>query len=220
MGTFYISTKNTDNSKKIKINIFFFPLFFLSPLYKIFLLSKPTPKSLQGFTKSGSNIYQSFGSTAVASYKSKNMCGAPNGRFVTGAPNDPYPLLSIVKGSNSINSAIKNKKVVRIMGHVSGLMCSRMRPRLNIRLNAGDSARSVIMPNTWTDETLGSSVFSIQPPCLERDGKDGKYKAKVHRVMQALFDFYYFSLHQTCFIGFFMYLPYSKTPKQVHFLTL
>ena len=112
------------------------------------------------------------------------MCGAPNGRFVTGAPNDPYPLLSIVKGSNSINSAIKNKKVVRIMGHVSGLMCSRMRPRLNIRLNAGDSARDVIMPNTWTDETntLGSSVFSIQPPCLERDGKDGKYKANEERA--------------------------------------
>ena len=166
-GTSTVS-KSIDESETVQIN----------HGIKSFLLSKPTPKSPQGFTKSGSNIYQSFGSTAVASYKSKNMCGAPNGRFVTGAPNDPYPLLSIVKGSNSINSAIKNKKVVRIMGHVSGLMCSRMRPRLNIRLNAGDSARSVIMPNTWTDETktLGhiDTRFSIQPPCLERDGKDGK----------------------------------------------
>jgi hypothetical protein len=132
-----------------------------------------------GFSSTGSNIYQSFGGTSVASYKSKRMCGAGNGRFITGAPNDPYPTLSVVKGSDSVNKAIKNKKVVRIMGHVNGLMCSRMRPRLNVRLNSGVGARNVILPTLWDDEPaselkLGSAKYSIQPPCLERDGSDGR----------------------------------------------
>lgn len=129
-----------------------------------------------GFDKKGSNIYQSFGKTSIASYRSKKMCGSEKGRFVTGAPNDPYPQLSVTKGSDGVNSAIKNKKVVRIMGHVRGLMCSRMRPRLNVHLNPTESTRKLIMPNTWDDETnsLGSAVFSIQPPCLDRDGSEGR----------------------------------------------
>ena len=129
-----------------------------------------------GFDKKGANIYQSFGKTSIASYRKKKMCGTENGRYVTGAPNDPYPQLSVTRGSDNVNSAIKNKKVVRIMGHVRGLMCSRMRPRLNVHLNPTESGRQVIMPNTWEDENnnLGSALFSIQAPCLERDGSDGR----------------------------------------------
>jgi hypothetical protein len=137
--------------------------------------SDPAVTIKWGYTKSGSNIYQSFGKTALSAYKKKKMCGSEKGRFVTGAPNDPYPSLLIARGNNRVNTVLKNKKVVRIMGHVNGLMCSRMRPRLNIHLNPGGS-RSVIMPNTWDDEdnTMGSAKFSIQPPCLERDGKNGR----------------------------------------------
>ena len=86
----------------------------------------------QAFTKSGSDItdiYQSFVSTAVVSCRSKNMCCAPNGRFVTGAPN-----VKASNSSNSINSAIQNsaiqnKKVERITGHIFSIMLSRMRQR-------------------------------------------------------------------------------------------
>ena len=133
--------------------------------------SDPAVTIKWGYDKTGSNIYQSFGSTAIASYKKKKICGLPS-KFVTGAPHDPYPKLSI----NQVSEAIKNKKIVRIMGHTTGLMCSRMRPRLNIHLNKGDANREVIMPTTWADEenTLGSATFSIQPPCLERDGNDGR----------------------------------------------
>ena len=55
--------------------------------------------------KKGSNIFQSFGKTSVASCRSKKMCGIENGRYVTGvSPNDPYPQpwpqLSVTKGSD------------------------------------------------------------------------------------------------------------------------
>ena len=69
-----------------------------------------------GYTKSGASIFKPLGSTKYASGKTKKMCGAGFGKFKTGLPSDPYPKLNIEPGSNSINQAIKGKKVVRMMG--------------------------------------------------------------------------------------------------------
>ena len=59
--------------------------------------------------------------------------------YKIGSPSDPWKSRYVMKYATKTNGFRKflNKKVVRIVGHVKGLMCVHKRPRLQVIFKTG-----------------------------------------------------------------------------------
>ena len=139
--------------------------------------SDPAVKIILGHSSSGSDIFfDSFGKTRStdAVMKKKSMCGGSKGTFKTESTTDPYKSeFNLKMATKIINPKLLNKKVVRAMGYVKGLMCVHKRPRMQIMFN------DVVMKNTWGG--ANEDKWSIEPGCVDekKNKKDEKDK-KIH----------------------------------------
>ena len=129
--------------------------------------SDPAVKIILGHSSSGSDIFFDFGKTTDAVMKKKSMCGGSKGTFKTESTTDPYKSeFNLKMATKIINPKLLNKKVVRAMGYVKGLMCVHKRPRMQIMFN------DVVMKNTWGG--ANEDKWSIEPGCVDENGSQGK----------------------------------------------
>ena len=129
--------------------------------------SDPAVKIILGHSSSGSDIFFDFGKTTDSVMKKKKMCGGSKGAFKTGSATDPYKSeFNLKMATKIVNAKLLNKKVVRAMGYVKGLMCVHKRPRMQIMFN------DVVMKNTWGG--ANEDKWSIEPGCVDENGSQGK----------------------------------------------
>ena len=161
---------------RLKLFFYFFNFLFTgSGNFKCPAGSDPAVKIILGHTKGGADIFMKFGKTTDKLMKKKSICKSPKGYFKLGSGTDPYKsAFTLLQATKVLNEKLLNKKVVRAMGYVKGLMCVHKRPRMQILIN------DVVMPNLWGG--ANANKWSIEPGCVDEDGSRGKggitYKGK------------------------------------------